>query len=185
MKLVRLLFVFMLLALIPINAHAATPLLTSARITGPNTVTLTFSESVNTLLADYTVFTGALNGRSLSTISGAGTNMITLTFSGNAFPVGSSGGMTLGSGIVSLSDGSVIGAGPVTISDGQPGIITSMTIATDAANNTVARAGNTITVSFSTNETSVSPVVTIAGHQVTANGSGIGPFSASYTLTIS
>ena len=39
-----------------IPAYAATPIVESAKITGPNTVTIVYSEPVNTSLNDYGTF---------------------------------------------------------------------------------------------------------------------------------
>jgi len=169
---------------ITINAYAATPIVTSARITAPNTVTITYSEPVNTTVGDYSVFTGALSGRNLTSLSGSGSNTITLTFDGSAFAPDATGGLSIFSTVTSVSDGSQVGSGPYTIADGQTPLLSSVSISSNLIGNTFARSGDTLTVTFSTNESIYSsPAVTIAGNTISASGSGTGPYSAGYTLT--
>src|ERR1700733_2156570 len=131
--------------LISSTALAATPIVDSARITGPNTVTIVYSEAVNTTLNDYGTFTGALAGDSLSGVSGSGTNIITLTFSGSPFPGNATGGLTIASTGRSISDGSSLGGGPYAVTDCQAPILSSFSMTSNLANGTLAQTGDTLT----------------------------------------
>ena len=166
--------------------YAGTPIVNSVRITGPHTVTVTYSEAVYTTLNDYSAFTGALSGASLSYIAGAGsgTNVILLTFTGNSFPADATGGLTIASTVKSVSDNSSVGSGPYTATDGQPPLLSSFSMSSDLANGTVARTGNKLSISFTPNEQATNITATIAGHAVAADGAGYAK-SASYTLTSS
>jgi len=180
-----------LFALVIINfsalsiTNAATPVLASAKITGSNTVVLVYSEAVYTSLNDYGSFSGALNGRSLTGISGSGTNIITLTFSGSSFASDAIGGVTIASTVTSVSDNAQLGSGPYSVTDGQAPILKTFSMSSNLVGNTFARYGDTLTVTFNSNESIYAPTVTIAGHSISASGSGNGPYTANYTLTTS
>jgi hypothetical protein len=61
--------------------------------------------------------------------------------------------------------------------------LSTVTISTNNSNTSLAKQGNTITLNFTSGETINAPVVTIAGHTVTAtNGSG-NNWTAVYTMT--
>jgi len=168
------------------TAYAATPIVESAKITGPNTVTVVYSEAVNTTLNDYGNFSGSLAGMSLSGISGSGTNVITLTFSGGTFSPSATGGMNINNTVTAISDGSLLGGGPYTVTDGQAPLLSSFSVTSSLTNGTFARAGDTLTVTFSADEPVYgSPTVTIDNNTVTASGNGQGPYTASYTLSSS
>lgn len=169
--------------MLPHAALAATPILENARITGPNTVVLSFSEPVYTTLNDYSNFNGSLSGASLSSASGSGSSVVTLTFSGVSFPPGAAGGLTIANTLTSVSDGYAIGAGPVNVVNGQVPILSSVSVSSSDTGGTVAQSNDTMTVSFSANEPLQSATVSIDGHSLYANGSGSGPYSASYTIS--
>ncbi|MEI6296427.1 MAG: peptidoglycan-binding domain-containing protein [bacterium] len=174
------------ISVIPTNfAFAATPQVASARITGANTVTIFFSEPVVTTLNDYSNFTGALSGKSLSYISGSGTAVVYLNFSGAAFPSNATGGLTIASSVVSTSDNSNLGGGPYSVVDGQLPLLSSFTMISDLANGTVARSGNKISISFTVNESVYAPTLKVNGNNVSVYGSGVGPYTASYTMSSS
>lgn len=164
-------------------AYAGTPLVTSARITSPTTVTIVYSEAVYTSASDYSNFTGALAGASLVSVGGSGTNVIALTFSGVSFQAAATGGITIASSVKSVADNSIVGPGPYSITDGQPPQVASFSLSSNLMNGTVARAGDTITATFNANEPVMNVVMTIATHAVSASGSGSGTYTASYTLT--
>lgn len=173
------------LVLLAAPAYAATPLVESAKITGPDTVTIVYSEAVNTSLNDYGTFTGALSGASLESVSGSGTNVITLTFGGTTFAPSATGGLTIAGSVTSISDGSYIGSGPYNVVDGQAPVLSSFSMSSNLAGGTVARSGDALTISFSTSEPVTNAVATIDGTQVGAQGSGQGPYTASYTISSS
>jgi hypothetical protein len=173
------------LALLPYTAYAATPIVESAKVTSPNTVAIVYSEAVNTTLNDYGSFTGSLSSASLSTISGSGTNVITLTFSGTPFAGNASGGLTIGSTVTSVSDGSTLGGGPYSVVDGQPPLISSFSLTSNLAGGTVARAGDTISFTFNADEPLNNASATVDGNSVSLGGSGSGPYTGSYTISSS
>ncbi len=168
---------------IAVPAYAAVPNITSAKITGPNTVTLVFSEAVSTSIGSYTNLSGNLNGRNIIAVNGSGSNTINLTFDGGSLPANATGGLTIGGSTVSLSDNSPFGGSTVNIADAQIPVLTSFTLSSNNVNNTLAGVGNVIMISFTVNEPVVSPSVTVDGHALSINGSGNGPFTAQYTLT--
>ena len=165
-----------------ITVYAATPTVTSAKITGPNIVTIIYSEAVYTNLADYSNFYGSLNGRNLTAISGTGSNTIILTFDGSTFASNASGWFTIASTTVSTSDSYPFSEGTINVTDGQIPVISSVNFSSNNTNNTFTKVGNTITLTFSVNESISSSSVTIAGHGVYISGSGTGPYTASYTV---
>lgn len=103
------------------TSFAATPTIVSAKITGPNTVTIVFSENVITHKEDYDYFTGALLNRSLLAISGNGTNTIVLTFDGLPMSAGSTANLHISVNTLSTSNTMPFEGGNVTIEDGQGG----------------------------------------------------------------
>lgn len=182
-------FLFVLAVIINFSAlsfaHAATPVVASAKITGPNTVVIVYSEAVNTTLNDYGSFSGALGGKSLAAISGSGSNIVTLTFSGGTFAPDATGGLNIASTVTSISDNSQLGGGPYSVTDGQAPLLSSFSMNSNLVNGTFARTGDLLTVNFNSNESIYNPTVTIDGHTISASGSGVGPYTASYTLTAS
>ncbi len=62
--------------------------------------------------------------------------------------------------------------------------LTSVTIASDNSNSAVAKTGDVVTLSFTASRTINQPVVTIAGHPVTAVAQGGNSYEASRTLAI-
>ncbi len=166
-------------------AYASTPLVASARFTSPSTVTISYSTPVYSTLNDYGTFTGALSGASLASISGSGTSIIVLTFSGATFSPSATGGLNIASTVVSVNDGAQIGSGPYVITDGQAPQVSSFSLSSNLAYGTVARTGDTLTASFTANESITNPSITIAGHSLGASGYGNGPYTANYTLTSS
>jgi len=71
------------------NAYAVNPVLVSAQITGPNTITIVYSIPVISAIGDYTDLNLIPGGpRGLVGHLGTGTTTITLTFAGPAAPAG-------------------------------------------------------------------------------------------------
>ncbi len=165
------------------SAHAATPVVLSAKIVSGTTVAITFSEPVATSMGNYSGFTGALAGRSLIGESGGGTNTVTLTFSGSAFPGGSSGGLTISNGTVSVSDGSPFINGGVSVIDGRAPSLVAFSVSSNDGQTALGTSGNMLTLSFTMSAPIVQEHMTLAGHALYPNGSGAGPYSANYSLT--
>lgn len=165
-------------------ASAAAPTVLSAKVTGPSTVAVIFSEPVRSAASDYSNFTGGLSGRTVTSLSGSNTAGITLFLSGGNLPANATGGFSLATTTVSASDNSPFGNGVVTVTDGQPPSLTMFSVLSNNADNTFLGNGNSLTITFSANEALLGPSVTVAGHSVGAvGGGGSGPFTASYVLT--
>jgi hypothetical protein len=164
-------------------AHAATPVVLSAKITSGTTVAISFSEPVATSLGNYSNFTGALSGRSLTGFAGSGTNTVTLTFSGSAFPGNSSGGLTISNGTVSISDGSAFTNGGVSVTDSRAPSIVAFSIAANDGQTALGTVGNQLNISFTMSSSILNEHIMLNGHTLYPNGSGAGPYTASYSLT--
>ena len=163
--------------------YAAVPTVSSAKITGANTATIVYAEPVSTGLSDYANFSGALGGRNLTGLSGSGNNTVVLTFDGVAFVPDATGGLSIASTTISMSDHSAFRAGTISISDGQIPLLTSVTVSSGGGGLPLARAGGSIMLTFSTNESITSPTVTILGHQIAAIGGSNGPYTVNYVMS--
>jgi hypothetical protein len=165
------------------NAFAATPSIVSVKLTGTNIITVIYSEPVITNSWDYTNFTGNLSGFGVTSISGSGSSVITLNLSGSpAITDGSSGYITIGSGVVSVSTGSHFPGGSYNVTSAQAPILSSVSVSVNNIGNTFSALGSQIMLTFSTNESVVNPTVTILGHTLAVNGSGMGPYSVNYVV---
>ena len=165
-------------------AYAATPSVVSVKLTSPNVITIIYSEPVTTNSWDYTNFTGNLNGFGVVSISGSGSNVISLTLSGTpAAAVGSLGYLTIGTGVTSISTNTPFPGGTYNVTSAQAPILTSVSVAVnDNIGTTFTTVGSLITLTFSTNESVVNPTVTLLGHTIGVNGTGEGPYTVNYTL---
>lgn len=163
------------------TAYAGTPYITSAKVTGPKTITIMYSEAVSTSGVDYVSFTGDLAGKFLSAINGSGTNTISLTLDNNVAS-GTIGGVTINSSLTSVSTGSGFATTTIQLSDAQPPTISSIAVSSDKANNVFSKTGNVISLSFSASEPITGVSASILGHTVFAGGSGAGPYTVSYTV---
>jgi len=70
-----------------------------------------------------------------------------------------------------------------TATSNQPPVLSSVTITSNAGNNTFIGSGNIISFNLLANQTINSPVLSVAGKQISTNGSGSGPYTASYSVT--
>lgn len=165
------------------SAHAATPSIVSSKLTGPNTITIVYSEPVTTNSWDYTNFTGNLSGFGVTSISGSGSSVITLTLSGTpAVGNGTSGYLTIGSGVTSVSTQSPFPGGAYNITSAQAPILSSVSVLVSNIGSTFSATGSQIQLTFSTNEAVVNPTVTLLGHTIGVSGTGTGPYTINYTL---
>jgi len=166
-------------AFVPSAFAAAT--IESLKLTGPNTITIVYSQPVYTSPGDYTAFTGSFAGESVTAVNGSGSNTITLTLSGS---VGSTatGYVTVGTNVQDVSDQQYFSGSTWNIVDGIGPALTSFSMNSSETNGAFTGTGNTITVSFGTNESVNIIQFTIDGHPISINGGGTGPFSGTYTL---
>src|SRR3989344_9384672 len=87
------------------NSYAAVPTVVSAKITGANTITIVYSESVTTIAAQYTTLALTAGGsRSVSSISGSGSATILITFSGAAAAADETGTIDIAGTVASLAN---------------------------------------------------------------------------------
>ncbi|MCW3005154.1 MAG: hypothetical protein JWQ20_4452, partial [Conexibacter sp.] len=144
-----------------------------------NTVTINFTagETISTpvvTIAGHTANTGntgANNWRaSYTMVSGDASGNISFNISfsdlsGNA-----------GTTVTATTDNS-----SVTFDKTAP-VLTTVSISSDNTNTALARTGNTVTVSFTSDETISAPIATIAGHSATINNAGANNWKAVYTM---
>ena len=165
------------------SAYAATPAVVSVKLTGSNIITVVYSEPVTTNSWDYTNFTGNLSGLGVTSISGSGSNVITLTLSGSpAISNGTSGYLAIGTGVVSVSTGTVFPGATYNVTSAQAPILSSVSVTVQNIGSTFSATGSQIALTFSTNESVVNPTVTIMGHTIGVSGTGLGPYTVNYTL---
>jgi len=165
------------------TAFAATPSVVSVKLTGPNVITIVYSEPVTTNSWDYTNFTGNLSGFGVVSISGSGSSVITLTLSGT--PVvsnGVSGYLTIGTGVTSVSTGSAFPGASYNVTSAQAPILTSVSVTVNNIGTTFSSVGSQIMLTFGTNESVVNPTVTILGHTIGISGTGPGPYNVNYVV---
>jgi len=171
---------FLLLgAAMPVFAAAT---IQSVKLTGPNALTVIYSQSVYTSSGDYTNLTGSFSGYNVTSVSGSGSSVIILTLSGSPILANASGYITVGSGVQDVNDGQYFPGSTWSITDARQPTINSFTISSNAADGTFSGTNDTLTINFSTNISVTSPSLTVAGHQVSVNGSGAGPYSATYVM---
>jgi hypothetical protein len=166
-------------------ALAAVPSVVSVKLTGPNVLTVVYSEPVTTNSWDYTNFTGNLAGFGVVSISGSGSSVITLTLNGDpSISTGASGYLTIGTGVVSISTSSAFPGGAYNVTSAQPPVLSSVsvTVSNTGGGSAFTTIGSQIMLTFSTNEPVVNPTVTILGHTIGVSGTGSGPYSVPYTL---
>lgn len=165
------------------TAFAAVPSVVSVKLTGPNIITVIYSEPVTTNSWDYTNFTGNLSGFGVASISGSGSNVITLTLSGTpVISAGTSGYLTIGTGVTSVSTGSPFPGGTYNVTSAQAPILSSVSVSVTNTGSAFSTTGSQIMLTFSTNESIVNPTVTILGHTIGVSGTGPGPYTIHYTL---
>ncbi len=139
-----------------------------AAVTGPNEITVVFSEAVTAKQGDFTgLELDPVGSRDITGIVGSGTNTITLDFSGTPVPTDASGTIDVGSGIRYLNQSALRAHPDLPVSDGQPPTL-GVSITSSGPQPHIARAGDTITLSFTSSE-----AIGIQG--VTINGSEADP----------
>ena len=104
------------------------PVLNSAKITAPNTVTVEFSKPVDTALDDFIDITldGERSVRVFTSLAGNGTATITLTFDGLPAETDATGYMIINS--IRGVDGTISAKTPVVVTDGQVPILVSAAV---------------------------------------------------------
>src|SRR3989338_8611129 len=95
--------VFFFSFIFPNLAWAATPTVSSAKITGANQITVVYSELVNSTTVDYTNISANNVSRSVTGISGSGSATILLNFDGAGAGTSATGTMDILGTITSVS----------------------------------------------------------------------------------
>ena len=162
-------------------------------------ITRQYAALTNTYYAAYNVvFSGPVTGLTPSNFSVTATNGITGTSvnsvsgSGNTFSVVVFTGT--GNGTVTLNLDNDLGmepgvstalpfAGDTYTIDKTPPSASPLVFSSNNANPAIAYIGNTVSLVFGSSKTIQAPVVTIAGHNVTAVSTGTNAYKASYTIT--
>jgi len=162
------------------SALAATSV-ESVKLTGPNTISIAYSEPVYTSPSDYFDFTGSFAGNGVSSISGSGTSNITLTLN-NSESSGATGYLTIGTNVQDVSDQQYFGGATWNIVSSIGPAITSFSLSSNDENGSFAGTNDTLTASFNTNEQVNVQNMNIDGHSVSVGGSGTGPYTGNYTM---
>ena len=162
------------------QAFAATSV-ESVKLTGPNIITVVYSEPVYTSPSDYFDFTGSFAGNSVTSVSGSGSNTVTLTLS-NSETSGATGYLTIGTNVQDVSDQQYFGGATWNIVSSIGPAITSFGVSSNDENGSFVGTNDTLTVTFNTNEQVNVLNMTIDGHSVSVGGGGTGPYTASYTM---
>ncbi|SDL79491.1 hypothetical protein SAMN04487898_12532, partial [Pedobacter sp. ok626] len=146
-------------------------------------ITFTFSEDPgSTFTWNGTTGDVVVTGGTLGPISGAGLTR-TATFTPTANTNGGTVSITVAAATYTDAAGNNGGAGttPALTFDTQIPTLSTVAIASNNATSTLAKVGNTATLTFTSSETVQTPVVTIAGHSVTPTASG-NNWTAIYTF---
>lgn len=133
----------------------APPVVTGESITGPNEITITYSEPVSTSIGDYTDLNLTAGGaRTVTSISGSGTQTILLNFSGAPVAADETGTIDIGTGVADLDDvpDSLVLLNDSMLTDGQIPSFTLVHISSNNASTTLAKPLDTVTITLTANE---------------------------------
>ena len=145
------------------------PLVTSGTITAGNTARIVYAEPVISVMGDYTGLVLTPGGaRAVTGHSGSTTTTITLNFGGAAASVNAVGTVDIGAGLTDLAGNPITPVVGQALADGQAPSLNPVSIASNNADPTLARVGDTVTLSFTSNENVMTPVVTIDGNAADA-----------------
>ena len=149
------------------------------------TVTFSAAETGVTTSNFPLTTTGTVSGASVTSVAGSGTTYTVTVNTGT------------GDGTIALNLGNATGLSPgisttlpfagqaYTIDKTAP-IATGLIYASNnTTNSAFAKVGDVISLTFSSSETVQTPVVTIAGHTITATSTGVNSYLASYTMAAS
>ena len=112
---------------IPVSDGIA-PTVETARITGPNAITVTYSEAVTAAAAHYTPTVGT--ARAVSALAGSGTAEHALTFGGDAAGADAAGTVSIDAAQVKDTSDNALGTSAVSrsLADGQSPVVASVTV---------------------------------------------------------
>ncbi len=149
----------------------------------PNSLNLSSGQSQTVSITGYASGPYYISGNTGSNAVSAAVSNSSLILTGLA--VGNSNitvcatGGQCGTMFVNVSSGSASG------NTGLPPVLSSVSISSSGNNNnnSFVSAGTAITISFTANQQVVNPQVRVNGSQILTNGSGAGPYTATYTVT--
>ena len=158
------------------------PNLVSAKITGPNAITVVFNENVNTSSSNFMnlMLEGETNARSIISLEGTGTDTLTLRFGGTPVSTGAKG--TLDVRGVTDSDSNLFAALVVPVTDGQKPVLASVSIGSSNTTATIAFAEDTVTLEFTASEEVSTPTVTINGTNSTPTNTSGNTWTSEFTV---
>jgi len=154
----------------------------SVQLTGPDAITVIYSQPVYTSPGDYSDLTGSYSGYSVTSVTGSGTSDVVLNLSGSPVPAGATGYLTIGTNVEDVSDSQYFPGGVWNIVDAVPPSITSFSMSSTGSGGTFAGTYDTVTIEFNFNEAVTVQSMTVAGHPVSPGGGGAGPYTVSYTM---
>ena len=161
-----------------IDANA--PTLVSAQTKTTTRIDTTWSETIdgNTINSSGTEF--SVSGFAVSAADDNSDNIVELTVA--TMPTDATPAVTFtNSGTFrDLAGNEAVTPTTVTPTDGIVPTLSSVAIASDNASTTLAKVGDTVTVSFTSSETIQTPTATIVGQTATISGSG--PYTATYVM---
>ncbi len=112
---------------IPVSDGIA-PAVVSSKITGPNTITVTYGEAVTATASNYTPTVGT--ARAVSALAGSGTAVHTMTFGGAVAGTGDTGTVSIDAAQVNDGSDNALGTSAISrnLDDGQSPAVASVTV---------------------------------------------------------
>ncbi len=159
------------------------PLHASSAVTGPNQITVTFTEPVTAAAADFTGLELSPGGPRTATAAAISGPSAAVTFGGPAVPAHATATLTLGGGIRDADGNALAGPRTVPAADGQAPSLLSVTMYSSNADPGLATVGDTVTLGFAASEPISAPSATINGSAAQAAGGQGNAWTASRTFT--
>lgn len=167
------------------STDAAGPVLLSAITTSTTTATATFSEDLNGVTVNVASDEFAVAGTTVTAATETSAGVVTLTYA-PALGTGAEPLVTYtqtdGLNDFASSPNTAVTPKSVTAVDGVAPVLTLVRIVSSNTTPTLAKAGDTITLTFTSSETIVAPTVTIQGVTATATDLGSNNWSASRAM---
>jgi len=133
--------------------------------------------------APYYVSNNSNTSAVTTSINGSSVIVTALAVGSSNMTICSTGGQCGTAFVNVLTNGSSGPSQTVTVNPTIPPVISSMTISTNGIGNSFVGAESVLSFSFNVNQSVTNPSMTVGNMQVPVNGSGSGPYTASYTVT--
>lgn len=146
--------------------------------------TVTFAQAMTGLgIANFSISTtGTITNPFITAVTGSGTTWNVTVYTGSA----GSGNLTLNmansNGLLPGLSNALPFAGQVVTIDKTPPVMTTVSIASNNANTTLAKTGDIVTLNFTASEPIVTATATIAGNLITPTNTTGNNWTGSYTL---